>query len=78
MDELQKVDPRLYTEANKQDDPRSRSAAEIEMLKTSKGSEQKALDSRIPGLFPRELRIPTDTPPRTGWNYDWKHFPRPV
>jgi len=76
MDELQKLDHRLYMEANKQDNPCSRSVAEVEMSKTLKGSEQKALDARIPGLFPRELRIPTDTPPRNGWNYDWKPFLR--
>jgi large subunit ribosomal protein L40 len=78
MEELQRIDPVLYAEANRQDDPRSRSDAEVKMLKTLKPSEQKALEARIPGLFPRELRIPTDTPPRHGWNHDWKPFTRPT
>jgi large subunit ribosomal protein L40 len=78
MDELEKVDMFLFLGANKQEDPRDRSEAEAELLKNMKGTERKALEARIRGLFPRELRIPTDTPPRDGWNYDWKPFPRPL
>jgi len=78
MDELEKIDSRLYMEANKGEDPRARSQVEVELAKTLKGSEKKTLEARIRGLFPRELRIPTDTPPRTGWNYEWKPFPRPL
>jgi large subunit ribosomal protein L40 len=77
MKVLAEVDPHLYVEANKREDPRGRSDEELELLKSIKGSEKRALEARIRGLFPRELRIPTDTPPRDGWNYEWKPFPRP-
>lgn len=78
MEELEKIDRRLYIEANKQDDPRARSEEELKFLGPLKGSERKAVESRIPGLFPRELRMPTDTPSRNGWNYDWKPLSRPM
>lgn len=78
MDVLRDLDPRLYTEANKKDDPRVRTQEEIQMMKTMKASEIRAMESRIRGHFPRELRIPTDTPSRTGWNYEWKAFRPPV
>lgn len=71
MDKLRELDPRLYHEANKEEDPRGKSPAEAELYKTLKGPEKKALESRIRGLFPRELRIPTDSPPRDGWTYDY-------
>jgi len=76
MDVLHEVDPRLYMEANKKDDPRARTQEEMQMVKTMKVSEIRALEARIRGLFPRELRIPTDTPSRTGWKYEWKAFKR--
>ncbi|GJE88665.1 hypothetical protein PsYK624_047480 [Phanerochaete sordida] len=78
MDALRELDSRLYTEANKEEDPRQRSPAELEMAKNIKGAEKRALESRIRGLFPRELRIPTDTPPKDGWNHDWTPVLRPV
>lgn len=72
MEELEKEDPYLFKEANRVEDPRKLSSSELEKLKTLKGAEKKAMMSRLPGLFPRELRLPTDTPPRSGWDYDWK------
>ncbi|KAF8665476.1 hypothetical protein AX16_000494 [Volvariella volvacea WC 439] len=78
MDELEKIDSRLYMEANRPEDPRARSVAEMNLMKTLKTSEIRTLEARVRGLFPRELRIPTDTPPRSGWNYEWKPFPRPL
>ncbi|KAF9486527.1 hypothetical protein BDN70DRAFT_870098 [Pholiota conissans] len=78
MDVLYEVDPRLYMEANKKDDPRARSQEEMEVMKKAKTSEVRAMEARIRGLFPRELRIPTDTPSRTGWKYEWKAFHRPL
>jgi large subunit ribosomal protein L40 len=78
MDELEKIDARLYLEANKQEDPRARSAAEMELAKSLRSSELRTMEARIRGLFPRELRIPTDTPPLSGWNYDWKPIQRPL
>jgi len=78
MEELAEADPHLYYEANKTEDLRERSRAEAEVAVGMKASELKALDARIHGLFPREMRIPTDTPSRNGWNYEWKPFPRPL
>ncbi|KAI0068029.1 hypothetical protein BV25DRAFT_1904517 [Artomyces pyxidatus] len=72
MEELEKIDTHLFREANRKDDPRIRTQAEVELAKTLRGVEKKALESRPPGLFPRELRAPTDTPSRSGWKYDWK------
>ena len=31
-----------------------------------------ALGKKEVGTFPIELRIPTDTPPKNGWNHGWK------
>lgn len=78
MDVLGGLDLRLYHEANRRDDPRARSAEEMEFIKKSKVSEIRAMEGRIHGLFPRELRIPTETPSRTGWKYAWKPFHRPL
>ena len=78
METLRELDTRLYTEANVEEDPRQRTQLEIDTLKTLKGVERRALDSRIRGLFPRELRIPTDTPPRGGWNHEWTPIIRPL
>ncbi|KAG5645338.1 hypothetical protein DXG03_006400 [Asterophora parasitica] len=78
MEELERVDSRLYMEANKPEDPRARTDAERELAKKLKSTEVRTLEARIRGLFPRELRVPTDTPPRSGWNYEWKPFPRPL
>ncbi|KAF5332629.1 hypothetical protein D9611_005069 [Ephemerocybe angulata] len=78
MDELYKLDSQLYLQANRADDPRAKSAQEMEMAKKLKVSEVRTMDARIPGLFPRELKVPTDTPSRTGWNYDYKPFQRPL
>ena len=69
---LEKLDPVLYKEANRVEDPRKPTAKDLEALKTMKGAEKKAMEGRLPGLFPREFRIPTDTPPRSGWDYEWK------
>ncbi|EGO31100.1 hypothetical protein SERLADRAFT_364842 [Serpula lacrymans var. lacrymans S7.9] len=78
MIELEGIDSRLYMEANKHEDPRRRSEVEVEMMKSMSEPEKRAMESRARGLFPRELRIPTDTPPRAGWNYEWKPFTRPI
>ena len=78
MGVLRQLDLRLYMEANKKDDPRVRTPEEIQMCKTMKTSEIRAMESRIRGLFPRELSIPVDTPSRTGWKYEWKAFKRPI
>jgi large subunit ribosomal protein L40 len=71
MDELEKIDPKRFSEANRLEDSRQRGTAEVKLAKTLRGAEKKLLESRLPGLFPRELRVPTDTPPRDGWKYDY-------
>jgi large subunit ribosomal protein L40 len=78
MNELQKVDNYLYIEANKKEDPKTRTEGDIEALKGLQGTEIRTLDARIRGLFPRELKIPVDTPSKSGWNYEWRPFPRPL
>jgi large subunit ribosomal protein L40 len=78
MDELERIDSRLFMEANKQEDPRARSPEEIALTKKLSVSERKAMEARIRGLFPRELAVPSDTPSKTGWNYHWKPFNRPI
>ena len=72
MEELEKVDSRRYMEANKVEDPREWTGVDLEKLSTLRGAEKRALEWRIRGLFPRELRLPTDTPSRNGWDYNWK------
>jgi len=78
MAELEVVDPRSFTEANRSEDPRARSVQEVELAKTLRGPERRAVEARIRGLFPRELRPPPDTPSQTGWNYDWKPIVPPI
>jgi len=78
MAELEIMDPRSYTEANRPEDPRARSVVEVELAKKLRGPERRAVEARIRGLFPRELRPPPDTPPQTGWNYDWKPIVPPT
>lgn len=76
MVELARIDSRLAQEANRQVDPRIRMEAEVQLLSTLRGAAKSLaeakIEGRIRGLFPRELKIPTDTPPREGWNHDWK------
>ncbi|KAF5352670.1 hypothetical protein D9756_005836 [Leucocoprinus leucothites] len=78
MEELEKIDTRLYMEANRQEDPRARSEAERQLAKTLRSSELRAVEARVRGLFPRELRVPTETPPPSGWNYEWNPIQRPI
>ncbi|KAJ6520264.1 hypothetical protein C8R45DRAFT_54985 [Mycena sanguinolenta] len=78
MDELKKIDLRLYMEANKVEDPRARSGVEMEMMKQLPALEARAFDARIRGLFPREMKVPAETPSKTGWDYNWKPIERPL
>lgn len=79
METLRLVDPERYEAVNKEEDPRMRTPEEIELLKKMKGPEKKAFESRIRGLFPRELRTPTETPSLKGWEYEWTPlFKRPT
>jgi large subunit ribosomal protein L40 len=72
MEELEKIDSRLYMEANKREDPRAWTAADLEKTSHLRGAVKQFFQWRIRGLFPRELRLPTDTPSRNGWDYQWK------
>lgn len=72
VQELEQVDQRLYHWATVPRDQRRLIKPEAEALRGTKGSVRKALEARIEGLFPRELRVPTDTPSTNGWDYDWK------
>ncbi|KAJ7492202.1 hypothetical protein FB451DRAFT_1021591 [Mycena latifolia] len=78
MEELKKIDLKLYMEANEVEDPRRRSEVEMQIIKSMPVMEARAFDARIRGLFPRELKIPADTPSKTGWNYEWKPIERPI
>ncbi|KAI5998019.1 hypothetical protein EDD15DRAFT_2386797 [Pisolithus albus] len=62
--ELEDIDPTLFREANKTEDPRAR--------------KRRAIESRVRGLFPRELKVPTDTPSKDGWQHEWRPFDRPL
>ncbi|KZO89681.1 hypothetical protein CALVIDRAFT_34644 [Calocera viscosa TUFC12733] len=73
LDELKKVDEKLYRIATYKPSLRKLSYAEREAMKDVKGvNARRAIEAKNEGLFPRELRIPTDTPSRQGWNHDWK------
>lgn len=78
MAELEVLDPRSFVEANRPEDPRARSVVEVELAKTLRGPERRAVEARIRGLFPREMRPPPDTPSQTGWNYEWKPIVPPT
>ncbi|KAF7303019.1 hypothetical protein MKEN_01264900 [Mycena kentingensis (nom. inval.)] len=78
MDALKDLDVRLYTGANEIEDPRRRSEKDSQVIRSLPGLEGRAVDARIRGLFPREFRIPTETPSKTGWKYDWVPIERPV
>ncbi|KAH9943986.1 uncharacterized protein BXZ73DRAFT_39981 [Epithele typhae] len=77
METLRVVAPELYKEANKVDDPRTRTQEEQDAMKKMKTQEKRAFESRPRGLFPRELRVPTDTPPTAGWTYEFTPTARP-
>jgi len=72
MDHLEKTDGRLYRIATSKPDIRAMDQTTAESLKEYRGVEKRALEARIEGLFPRDMRVPTDTPSRDGWNYDWE------
>lgn len=76
MTELAQLDMRLAIEANRVEDPRQRTEEENKILSNARGSERAVaeawINGRIPGLFPRELKLPVDTPSKEGWDHDWK------
>jgi large subunit ribosomal protein L40 len=72
VEELAMVDEKLFHWATVARDPRRLIQPEAEALRGVRGSARKALEARIEGLFPRELRLPTDSPSLNGWNDGWK------
>ncbi|EJD45755.1 hypothetical protein AURDEDRAFT_137132 [Auricularia subglabra TFB-10046 SS5] len=72
MEELRLWDHERYLDANAVEDPRQHLPEEQALLKNLKGPERQFVEGRIRGLFPREMRIPTSTPSRAGWNHDWR------
>ena len=78
MAELEEIDPILFKEANKREDPRARSLVEMEALKDKPSAKKRAIESRIRGLFPTELKVPTDTPSQEGWQHEWRPFDHPL
>lgn len=49
-----------------------KAVARPQKISTAKVGKKKAQTMRIPGLFPRDLRAPTETPRNVVWNHDWK------
>ncbi|KAF8711868.1 mitochondrial translation, partial [Rhizoctonia solani] len=68
---LKELDPVSYAEATRGVDSRRLSETERERIKGMKRGARKKAESRVEGLFPREMRMPTDTPSRDGWNHGW-------
>ena len=44
----------------------------MEALKDKPSAEKRAIESHIRGLFPTELKVPTDTPSQEGWQHEWR------
>ena len=76
MGELERGWPHLAREANRKEVPERWGEEEMRLAGRLKGFARRALDARLPGLFPREMRVPTDTPPTGGWDHDWKPVQR--
>jgi large subunit ribosomal protein L40 len=65
IEELGRTDRRLYGIATKPD--------KFSTIKGIKGNAgvQESLEGRLEGLFPRQLRIPVDTPGKHVWDSEW-------
>jgi len=77
MDELERVDIHLARMASVKDDPTLRSTEDAEIASKVKGVARRMLDARLPGFFPREMRVPTETPAKGGWDHHWRPPPPP-
>jgi large subunit ribosomal protein L40 len=73
MRELERAHPLWYAAAARPPpDPRAVPAADEAEFRTYRGPARLAVEARsVEGFFPREMRVPVDTPPRDGWRYDW-------
>jgi large subunit ribosomal protein L40 len=73
MADLEREHPAWYREARVKVDPRGVTKEDETEFKLYRGLARAAVEARsIEGFFPRELRVPVDTPPRDGWQYDWE------
>lgn len=72
MTELERHHPAWYRAAKVKVDPRGVSEEEETEFKQYRGAARMAVEARsIEAFFPREMRVPVDTPPRDGWQYEW-------
>ena len=62
----------FYSRRQTREDLRVRSLVEMEALKDKPSAEKRAIESHIRGLFPTELKVPTDTPSQEGWQHEWR------
>jgi len=69
---LEQADPNLFEQATLKPTCSETLPA---VRKGNKSAKAVSESGRIPGLFPRQLRVPTETPRTSLWNGDWK---RPV
>ena len=77
MAELETHHPAWYRAARARADPRAPAADDEAAFRRYRGAAREFVESRsIPGFFPRELRVPVDSPPRDGWQYEWAPPPR--
>jgi large subunit ribosomal protein L40 len=72
MEELRLFDQDRFDQVNVLEDPRVRIPEQEAQIKLLKGPERQFIAGRIRGLFPREMRIPTSTPSRAGWDHGWR------
>jgi len=75
MDKLKRLDKNLYDIAAAKVDPRGLLLDDSEELRPLKGPARRFYLSRVQGLFPREMWVPTDTPKKDGWRHQWKAPP---
>lgn len=72
MAALERDHPAWYRAAKVKPDPCGVSKEDEAEFKLYRGTSRTAVEARsIEGFFPRDLRVPVDTPPRDGWQYDW-------
>ena len=72
MSDLELEHPAWYRAASVKVDPRAVTKEDEAEFRLYRGTARMAVEARsIEGFFPRELRVPVDTPPRDGWQYDW-------
>jgi hypothetical protein len=74
MNELKHSFPHLAKEVSQKPGPLKCTEEEMKLASTLKGFVRRAIDLRLPDLFPREMRPLMDTPPIRGWNNLWRQL----